>query len=49
VNGKEILGICETEEGREIEINFQRVASWTLIFTNTFFLTYFFAKLFRWI
>jgi hypothetical protein len=46
VNSKEILlGIRETEEGRKIEISFQRVASWTLIFTNAFFLSYFFAKL----
>jgi hypothetical protein len=49
VSGKEILGIKETEEGRKIEISFARVASWTLVFTNAFFVTYFFAKLFQWI
>jgi len=49
VNGKEILGIRETEEGRKIEISFQRVASWTLVFTNTFFISYFIAILFHWI
>jgi len=49
VNGEEILGIRETEEGRKIEISFQRVASWTLVFTNAFFISYFFAKLFHWI
>jgi hypothetical protein len=49
VNGKEILGIRETEEGRKIEISFQRVASWTLVFTNAFFISYFFAKLFHWV
>jgi hypothetical protein len=45
----EILGIQETEEERKIEISFRRVASWALVFTNAFFVTYFFAKLFRWI
>ena len=30
-----------------IEIDLSRVATWTLIFTNTFFVTYFFAKLFQ--
>jgi len=47
MSGKEILGIRETEEGRRIEINSKRIASWTLIFTNVFFVSYFFAKLFR--
>jgi hypothetical protein len=32
-----------------IEIHLDRVAVWTLIFTNTFLVAYFFAKLFRWI
>jgi hypothetical protein len=49
MSGKEMLGIHETEEGRNIEISFQRVASWTLIFTNAFFVSYFFAKLFQWV
>jgi len=30
-----------------IEIDPGRVATWTLIFTNTFFVTYFLGKLFR--
>ncbi len=47
MNGKEILGIRETEEGRRIEINSKRIASLTLIFTDAFFVSYFFAKLFR--
>jgi len=46
---KELLGIRETEEGRKIDISFWRVARWTLIFTNAFFISYFFARLFRWI
>ena len=43
MSGKEILGIQETEDGRKIEISFERVASWTLVFTNAFFVSYFFA------
>jgi hypothetical protein len=49
MSGKEILGIQETEEGRKIEISFERVVSWTLVFTNAFFVSYFFAKLLLWI
>jgi hypothetical protein len=49
MKGEKILGIHETEEGRRIEISFERVVIWTLIFTNAFFVPYFFAKLFRWI
>jgi hypothetical protein len=30
-----------------IEIDLGRVATWTLIFTNTFFVSYFVAKLFQ--
>ena len=49
MTGKEILGIRETEEGRKIDISFWRVVRLTLVFTNAFFISYFFAKLFRWI
>jgi hypothetical protein len=49
MSGKEILGTQETEEGRKIEISFERVASWALVFTNAFFVSYFFAKLLQWI
>ncbi len=49
MSGREILGIVETEEGRKIEINFERVISWTLLFTNVFFISYFFVKLFQWV
>jgi len=49
MTGKEILGIRETEEGRKIEISFWRVVRLTLAFTNAFFISYFFARLFRWI
>jgi len=49
MSGKEILGIQETEEGRKIDISFERVVLWTLVFTNAFFVPSFIAKLFRWI
>ncbi len=49
MNGQEILGIRIIEEERKLEISFQRVASWTLVFTNAFFISYFFALLFHWI
>jgi hypothetical protein len=43
---EQILGICEAGGVRRIEISLERVASWTLVFTNAFFVSYFFAKLF---
>lgn len=49
VIGKKIFGIQTTEEGRKIEINFERAVAWTLVFTNAFFVSYFFARLFHWI
>jgi len=45
MNGNQILGICETESVRRIEISFKRVVNWTLIFTNAFFVSYLFGKL----
>jgi hypothetical protein len=49
MNGEEILGIQETERGRKIEISLERVASWALVFTNAFFVSYFLARLFQWV
>ena len=49
MTGKEIFGIQETEEERKIEISLTRVVAWALAFTNAFFISYFFARLFRWI
>ena len=45
MNGSQILGICETEGVRRIEVSFKRVTLWTLIFTNAFFIAYFFGRL----
>ncbi len=45
MNGTSMLGICEVEGVRRIEINFKRVTIWTLIFTDAFFIAYFFGRL----
>ena len=45
MNGNQMPGICETEGVRKIEISFKRVTLWTLIFTNAFFIAYFFGRL----
>ncbi len=49
LNGEEILGIQETERGRKIEVSLERIASWALVFTNAFFVSYFLARLFKWV
>jgi len=41
------VSVSRIEETTKIEISFERVAVWTLIFTNVFFISYFFGKLFR--
>ncbi|MCX8117241.1 MAG: hypothetical protein N3G78_04820 [Desulfobacterota bacterium] len=35
------------EEPQRIEINPKRVAEWTLIFTNAFYIAYFFGRLLK--
>ncbi len=40
--------VCEAGM-KTTRINVNRVAAWTLIFTNTFFVSYFVAKLLRWV
>ena len=48
MNTSQILGVCEVREGmRRIEINIERVAIWALVFTNLFFVSYFFNKWFH--
>ena len=47
--GKEKMVYKGNVETRRIEINLGRVAAWTLILTNTFFVSYFFAKLVQWV
>jgi len=46
---EEVLGVREVEGVRKIEISFKRVATWALVFTNVFFVSYFFGKLFQWV
>ena len=36
-------------ETKKSEVNPGRIAAWTLIFTNTFFVSYFVAKLLQWV
>ena len=54
MNGVNAIGLNERKPvfRREVwvnklEIDAGRVTTWTLIFTNTFFVSYFFAKLFQ--
>jgi hypothetical protein len=48
MNANQALSICEVEEGaRRVEINPKRVSEWVLIFTNLFFISYFFGRLLR--
>jgi hypothetical protein len=46
---EEVLGVRQVEGVRRIEISLERVATWTLIFTNVFFVSYFFGKLLQWV
>jgi hypothetical protein len=50
MNRSHILGIDETEKGiRRVEISIERVIIWALVFTNLFSVSYFFAKLLKWV
>jgi len=44
-----IRGILNPKWRKKIEINFKRVVVLTLVFTNMFFVAYFFAKWFQWV
>lgn len=43
------VGVEEVKEIGRIEINVERVMIWALVFTNLFSISYFFAKLFKWV
>jgi hypothetical protein len=43
------VGVEEVKEARRLEINVERVMIWALVFTNLFSISYFFAKLFKWV
>ena len=45
MHANQILSIYEIEGVRRVEVSFKRVAIWTLIFTNAFFISYFFGRL----
>ncbi|MBS3917573.1 MAG: hypothetical protein KG012_01665 [Deltaproteobacteria bacterium] len=48
MNANQALSICQVEEeARRVEINPKRVAEWVLIFTNIFFVSYFFGRLLK--
>ena len=56
MNGAATLGLGKEKtdykgnlETGKIEINLNRIVAWTLIFTNMFFVSYFFAKLIQWV
>ncbi len=45
--GRERAAYGENARAGKVEINAGRVATWTLILTNAFFVSYFLAKLFQ--
>lgn len=48
MNGTPITHVYEVKEGvKRVEINIKRVIELSLVFTNMFFISYFFLKLFR--
>ncbi|MGQ9508855.1 MAG: hypothetical protein ACUVTN_05585 [Thermodesulfobacteriota bacterium] len=48
MNGIPVAPVCDVKEGvRGIEINIKRVIELSLAFTNIFFVSYFFLKLFH--
>jgi len=49
MNQNQTLGIETGKEVGKIEINVERVMIWALVFTNLFSISYFFAKLFKWV
>lgn len=46
---QEVLDVREVDGAKRLVISVKRVITWTLIFTNVFFLSYFFGMLFGWI
>ena len=49
MNQNQAFGIKAGKEVGRIEINVERVMIWALVFTNLFSISYFFARLFKWI
>lgn len=44
-----VLDIREVDGARKTEISPKRVITWALIFTNVFFISYFFGRLLGWV
>jgi len=49
MNQDQTLSIETGKEIKRIEINVERVMIWALVFSNLFSISYFFAKLFKWV
>jgi hypothetical protein len=49
MNQNQILSMEAGKEIKRIEINVERVVIWALVLTNLFSISYFFAKLFKWV
>ena len=49
MNINQILTVSQVVGVRRLGISFKRVAIWTLVFTDAFFVSYFFARLFHWV
>ena len=43
------LSVEQVKEIRRIQIDIERVMIWALVFTNLFSISYFFARLFKWV
>lgn len=49
MNQNQAFAVEGEREVKRVEINIERVMIWALIFTNIFSVSYFFAKLFKWV
>ena len=49
MNQNEVVRIEEVTGRKRIQIDIERVMIWALVFTNLFSISYFFAKLFKWV
>jgi len=43
----QLIGVYDLDGLRKIDISYERITIWALVFTNTFFITFFFTKLFN--
>jgi hypothetical protein len=45
----QVLSVEEVKKIKRIQVDVERVMIWALVFTNLFSISYFFAKLFKWV